>query len=713
MPVNQGAISCRFLLFLFTFYFELITAQTKFFPPFFVKELDLPDGSSKFAVGDINNDGFPDFIVASRGAITCFINSGNYEFNPGFKISVRETPSALEICDLENDGKAEIVTVYKSNSKVGIFGADTSDFKKVVDFETGIYPEMLVCSDVDLNGLKDIVTVGKIMLGVTINYQVEPIRFSMPVNFSPTTPLKKIQIVDLNYDDVPDLVGIDWLNNLLVVSYGRGDGKFGQVYKYQLPEEPVDFAVADLNNDGYFDYAIAFYYINEVQFFYTTSAGITSRFKLKIPKPASVHIADINGDGLKDIFVGSDKKFFLILNFGTKFEQYDFLCGTLSQIECIDVDKNGKDDILVLDTNEKRLMIYYSSDEIDFSKNFSIAIGSNLSDFVSADFDRNGYVDFILAGGDSSLLSIYFTGDKFLPSLNLVNKTFSEIKFLSVSDSNYLACTNYESGDVSIFRFKGGGRFQEIFKYNFDKPKPIFLGLAQDRSLSFFLSLSDSNFVILKPNDESDFDELTVKEIDSTKVIASTIWDFNDDGYFDIVFVNRDTSSVKLNVFMRKNSRTYAKNYTANLNSLIKRAFLFTDDFNGDGFGDILAYYEYSTAKVTEGEIVLLINDGAGKFRIRRRIDTHVYLSGRRVLKIADMNGDLAKDFLIFDKLKNRLYLYINKGGSFEKVEIGRFKNINALGVADVNHDGLLDIIMLNGARGTLDFLFNKDGVFK
>ncbi|CUT06069.1 hypothetical protein JGI24_01833, partial [Candidatus Kryptobacter tengchongensis] len=49
----------------------------------------------------------------------------------------------------------------------------------------------------------------------------------------------------------PDLAGIDWLNNLLVISYGRGDGKFGLTYNYKLPEEPNDFMVADLNNDGF------------------------------------------------------------------------------------------------------------------------------------------------------------------------------------------------------------------------------------------------------------------------------------------------------------------------------------------------------------------------------------------------------------------------------------------------------------------------------
>ncbi len=714
MRANREQVIHRAFFFLLAFYIEFLSAQDRFFPPFLVKEFNLPKGSVKLTVGDFNEDGFPDIAVASQKAITLLKNEQNFDFNFYFSTPAKETPSDLKICDIDNDKEAEIISIYKSTSVIEIFKSDTIGFKKFISFETGIYPEMLICSDIDLNGLKDIVTAGKLMFGVMVNYQNYLNKFSLPVNFFPKTPIKKAQIIDLNYDNVPDLAGIDWLNNALLISYGRGDGKFGRAYTYGLPEEPTDFFVVDLNTDGFFDYVIAFYYLDEVQFFYTTQAGVTPRFKFKVPKPTNVYVGDINGDGLKDVIVSNDKELFIFLNTRTGFEQYDFAGGSIAQIECADFKGDRKDEIIIIDTVENKLRLFYYGDKFDVSENFSIAIGFNLSDFSIADFDRDDYIDFVFVGrGDSSFLSIYSGSEKFSLFSNQTGRAFTDVRVLSGSDFNYLFCTNCETGDVSLFRFKGRERAREIFKYNFDKPKPVFIGLGQDRTIFLFLSVSDSNLLIIKPNVESSFNEFTIKELDSVKVVASTVGDFNGDGYLDVVAVTKDTGGVKFNTFLRtEQSGEYKRGFSVNLNRLINSAFLFVGDLTGDDFADIIAYYDYSTERISEREINLFVNEGTGKFR-RRRIDTHIYLANQKLLKIADLTGDGKKDFIVFDKSKGKFYLYINNEDSFEKREIGSFKNINCLGVADINRDGALDLMFLNEATGTINFLINKGSEFK
>ncbi len=714
MRANREPLIHRAFFFLFAFYIEFLSAQNRFFPPFLVKELNLPKGSVKFTIGNFNGDGFPDIAVASQRAITILRNEQNFDFNFYFSIPTKEIPTDLKICDIDSDEEAEIIAVYKSTSAIEIFKSDTIGFKKFISFETGIYPEVLICSDIDLNGLKDIVTTGKLMLGVTVNYQNDLNKFSTPINFFPKTPIKKAQIVDLNYDDVPDLACIDWLNNALLISYGRGDGKFGRAYTYGLPEEPTDFFVVDLNNDGFFDYVIAFYYLDEVQFFYTTQAGITPRFKFKVQKPTKVYACDINHDGFKDVVISNDKEFFVSLNARTGFEQYDFASEGISQIECADLNGDGRDEIVIIDSVENKLRLFCYEDKFDVSKDFSIAVGFNSSDFSSADFDRDGYVDFAFVGRrDSSILLVYSGNENFSLFSSQTSKAFTDVKILSTSDLNYLFCTNYETGDVSVFRFKGRERTREIFKYNFDKPEPIFIGLGQDGAIFLFFSVSDSNLLIIKPNGESSFDEFTIKELDSIKVIASTVGDFNGDGYLDVAVIAKDTSGVKFNTFLRtEKSGEYKRGFSVNLNRLINRAFLFVGDITGDGVADILAYYDYSVTKVSEGEINLFANEGAGKFR-RKRIDTHIHLASQKLLKVAELTGDGKKDFIVFDKLKGKLYLYINKDDSFEKREVGNFKNISCLGVADINRDGELDLMLLNEVGGAINFLLNKGGEFK
>ena len=713
MSENRELAIHKLFFFVFAFYLEILTAQNKF-PLFLVKEFPLPTGASKFALGDFNNDGLCDIVIASKRAITCLKNEENLNFNFYFTIPVRETPADLQICDLERNSEPEIISVYKSNSTVEIFKTDTLGFKKFRTIETGIYPEMLICADVDLNGLNDIITTGKIMLGITINYQTDSLKFSNPTNLFPKIPLKKIQIIDLNYDDVPDVVGIDWLNNLLLISYGRGDGKFGRTYTYKLPEEPTDFAISDFNGDGFFDYVIVFYYLDEVQFYYTTEAGITQGFKFKIPKPTLVCTGDVNGDGLKDVIAGNGEKFFLFINQKTNFEQYEFSSSGFNQINFFDLDGNGRDEIIVLDTLNNKLRIFYSTDQIEISDNSTIAVGSNLSDFATGDFNRDNFVDLVFVGKSSELLLIYPQNNSFTSSSIKTGKPFTDIKFLSASDFNYFLCSNYETSDISLFLSRGSKNIREIFRYKFDKPKPIFIGLSGDNSVIFFLTISDSNLIILKPNGETTFDEFTIKEIDSTKVIASLISDFNNDGYFDVAVVNSDGKNVRLNIFLRAKEGEYLKNYSVNLNSLIRNAFLFAGDFNNDGFTDILAYYDYSTSKISDGEITLLINDGSGKFRVRKRVDIHIHLGGQKLLKVADFTGDFKKDFVLFDKLRNGFYLYVNEDGEFKKLKIGTSKDkINSIGVADINRDGFPDLLFLNETNGTCNILINKDGFLK
>lgn len=713
MSENREPKIYKVFLFLFTFYFEVLTSQNRLFPLFFINEISLPEGSSTFSIGDLNSDGFYDIVVSSRRAITLLESNQRDKFTFYFSIPVRESPADVKVNDIDNDGLSEIITVYKAKSTVEIFKKDTLGFKRFYSFETGIYPDLLICSDLNLDNLKDVITVGKIMLGITVNYQTKLNQFSNPVNFFPKIPFKKVQILDLNYDDVPDLVGIDWLNNLLVVSYGRGDGKFGSTYNYKLPEEPNDFIVADLNNDGFFDYVISFYYLDEVQFYYTTQAGISLRFKFKIPKPLKVCAGDLDGNGFKDIIVSNAERLFIFMNSGRDFVRYEFFGDGVIQVECADLNADGKDDIIVLDSVGNRLRIFYSDAKLDFSENFSIAVGLNSSDFAIADFNRDGYVDFVSVGDSSNPLLFYYNGGK-IYSFSNQSESFTDVKVLSVSDLNYFLCSNYETGAVSLFRFRKGGEITEIFKYNFDRPKPVFVGISKDREVMIFLSISDSNLILIKPKDKTEFEEMSIKEIDSAKVIASAIADLNGDGYLDIALINSFKNSIKLDVFIKKSEGEYVRSYSINLNRLIRRAFLYIDDFNGDGYLDILTYYDYSETKISDGEINLFLSDGKGGFRTRKRIDTHVYLSNGKLLKIADFSGDFRKDFVVLDNLRGRLYLYINSDGVFEKKQVYSLRSkISSIGVADVNHDGFPDLILLDEKGGSLRFLLNKDGFLK
>ncbi len=712
MLIKSEAQLNRLFFILFAFYFEFIVAQNRFFPAFYLKEFQLSGGASRFSIGDIDGDGMPDISVVTGKSITCFKNDNGF-MNIYTNFQLRDKPSDLKIDDIDGDTQGEILTVYKSTSTVEIFKCDTIGFKRFLTVATSINPEIIELSDIDLNGFKDIVTTGKLMLGISVNYQIQNSDFSSPVNFFPKVPLRKIKLIDLNYDGVPDIAGIEWLNNSLIISYGRGDGKFGRMYSFQLPEEPTDFAVADMNNDGFFDYVIAFFYLNEVQIYLTTQSGITSRFQFKISKPSMVSIGDINGDSLKDVVIGNGEKLFVFINRISSFERYEFSAQNVTQIECCDFDLDGRDEIVMLDSNENKLLVFYHADKFGFTDGLSLVVGLNFADCVVADLDRDGLSDLTFIGEGTTFLFTFRKENGFDFLGENIGKFFTDIKFLSFADFNYFLCTNYSTGDVSLFKLGNGKKISEIFRYNFDKPIPVFVGVSVDSSIFIFLTVSDSNLLVMKINDVSNFDEFKINELDSVKIMASAIADFNNDGYLDLAVVTQDTSNIKMNVFFRADEGKYVRNFSTNLNRMIKRVFLFIGDFNGDGFSDILAYYDYSVSKVSDGEINLFVNDGFGRFRKRVRVDTHVYLSSPKMLKIADLNGDFEKDFALFDRMRGSVYIYINNGEKFEKINAVSLKGkFNYLGVTDLNFDGVLDLFLINSASGSVKFFTNKKGQF-
>lgn len=140
----------------------------------FSTRVDINAGSNprSVALGDLNGDGKSEIVVANIGSntISIFQNASTIEsiapnsFSNRVDLNTGEQPFNVNLCDLDGDGKLDIVVNNETNNSVSVIknisavGLITSaSFSSKVDYSTGLVPYGMELFDVDSDGKSDIV----------------------------------------------------------------------------------------------------------------------------------------------------------------------------------------------------------------------------------------------------------------------------------------------------------------------------------------------------------------------------------------------------------------------------------------------------------------------------------------------------------------------------------------------------------------------------
>jgi hypothetical protein len=175
-----------------------------------------PDSPYSFQLtaGDFNGDGQVDVATASDKVVVHF-NTGSGTFGPAMTLSSSPADvTALEVADIDGDGKADLIVNSSTGSLLGWFRSQGN----------GSFDAFAVLST----------------------------EAKFPTSFT---------ISDMNGDGQPDLVTADWINDARAVSWfaNTGNGTFGpkQVIVSNTPNFRA-LTTADLNADGKRDILVTF-----------------------------------------------------------------------------------------------------------------------------------------------------------------------------------------------------------------------------------------------------------------------------------------------------------------------------------------------------------------------------------------------------------------------------------------------------------------------
>lgn len=635
-------------------------------------------------VVDINNDGFFDLITNGLNRINVFINNGSDNFSEiivGYGAAINVNYVNIEISDVDNDGLKDIVAEKKINggtsSNLFWFKNDNLNF---YPFQINIYNENPNFGDIENDGDIDIVckngTGGLSFISNTNNgtFTNQQILNSTQINFTFDT----IKLLDFNNDGLKDIViynhespnGIKLFLKNSNNTYTSQTILSGDFHYVTFIDYDNDSDLDILVNKGQLgDCSTRIYYNNSLSF--TTNIQISNKLQFD--------------DGNYNYFTG-DKVLFLDLN-----------------------NDNLKD------------FVYCTNNRIGFLKNLTNNnfISKIISDYsmgsaIICNFDNDNFSDIVLKETSDGTQSTKISWFK-----NLNNMNFSQINIEEISNNDFkINCGDINNdNDIDLL---SGRLYYDIQNSNIQSTTIIgsisspteLIDFDNDNDLDIigFNGNAGSGFssnILLFKNNSIGTSFITQNLINSTALSSFKCVDIDNDNDYDIV------QSGNSKIHINSNNSFVASNLNTSLNP---NSYTFAD-IDNNGFKDIIC-----TTGSPSSSLKILYNTN-NVFNEVSVISNFKYPS----LSDIDNDGDL--DIIGYNTSTKRSVLLLNNNLSFTSINIGNYTRdtftdylIN-YNIADIDNDGDKDIVMSSeyelivyssnfSTLSTNDFALNNNNVF-
>ncbi|MGB6305729.1 MAG: FG-GAP-like repeat-containing protein, partial [Acidobacteriaceae bacterium] len=520
-------------------------------------------------VGNFSGSSTPDLAIARTGGITVFTNVGGT--NGTINFSQTGTLTGMVSGDFNHDGHLDLAVSDSAGSKVDVLtGNGTGNFTLLGGYTTGngTNPTGIVAADFNNDGNLDVATINHGTHAVTVLLgSATGALTAQPGQATGTNPIG-ISVADVNSDGIPDVIAFDSPTATtgevdVLLGIGNGSLQAAQVSS-QTFVPGTQAAVADFNRDGKPDLAVTQQGPHQV------SLLLNNTLPTQYPDGRSFSAAHTLNSGHGNMADG---------------------------VAVGDFNKDGLLDIAVsyLSDNHVQILLNNGTGYSNFTQGGVYTVGNQPYWIASGDLNGDGYPDLVTANtnvnGPTGSVSVLLN-NKNGTFANAVNYTVGNQPYqVAIGDINHdgypdLAVTNYGANTVSILMGSKTGTFtvSPTTLPTCANPYGVAIGdFAHNGFPSIAVTCYSAAELEVFPNNGNGTFGTPFITATNSNPASLVVGDFNRDGKLDIVVGN--TIANNISFFAGNGNNTFAANVTSP--SLNFPDSIAAGDFNGDGILDI------------------------------------------------------------------------------------------------------------------------------
>jgi hypothetical protein len=369
-------------------------------------------GPMDVAIGDVNEDGKLDLVVAayyastgySGGNVAILLGQGDGTFRPQTLIDLDLNLSSIALVDLDRDGHLDIAATSSGDGsppgrEVAVaFGVGDGTFSGGTWFRTGVQPVAIAAADLDGDGNLDLVTADSGSYGASVLVGLGARTFATREDYAVGAQPSGVAVADFDGDGKKDLAVASSYDATLRILRGVGNAEFSGARHALIGAAPVAATAGDLDGDGRADLIVL-----DASGLVVVRGGAGLALGAPIPANAgagltAATVADVNRDGKADVIatdgVAGTVRVLLGNGDGTLGAPSAFpACAGPVAVAAADLDGDGAPDLAVACRSAKVVSILHGNGDGSFGAATDLAV---------ADGAPNG-VAFVDATGDGKL----------------------------------------------------------------------------------------------------------------------------------------------------------------------------------------------------------------------------------------------------------------------------------------------------------------------
>jgi len=703
-----------------------------------------PPRGRAVAAGDLNGDGRPDIaLLSTEGTTTLFFGTagGGFIFETEFAVS--PNAAGLALADLNGDGRPDLtivddasnsVQVLRGTSGGGFAAAGAFPSAAIINPPDAAVPRTTLVEDDDALTATELLYLDKNKTAPALEILtaqdpsglgVTPLRL-FPRGEKP----ELLRVVDLTADGIPDAIVMNRMRQGLRMNVLRGnaaggfdptsdvleqllDKLFSDFLATQMGPRARTIVTGDLDGDGKQDLVIQ---DSRGTLLLLADNDGQGRFRQvrqvgDVNPKTPIALADFNDDGAIDIAAvpasRRDGTLTILWNDGLGQFTATPVSGDLvpprrgGPLLAGDFDRNGFVDLAY--GVKTGWTVLYNDGAGPATSGAIASTAKKATSLAAADFDEDGWLDVVATFGprDQALVSRGASNRRFLAGRAVVNNaSLATTTIVDINDDTHqdiVSCGTGPASPCDVQYGTGTGRFSSTLPASPSDSPGNYVGrqirgvAAADLDGDGIVDLVGvsrmQNRVVVFFADPGSSAMTRVALAGGGRPRAVAVGDMDGDGRPDLVVANELSKDVS--IFPNLGKRQFGAAITVALPPDGVPTALALGDVNGDGELDAVVTQNGTLAP----NVVLLLNAGAGAFTVSA-LQAGL---GTRAVELADLNEDGMLDIVVANSSDDTVSLLLSTPGDYERTDMGSGGlQPSAIAIADMNKDGHLDLVIVN-----------------